>query len=86
MPQATLCLDCLHVRYEGDDRLLIMEPAKIARNYLRGWFVLDLVATFPFDLALPPDDGMHQSSFRFIRLAKLVRLTRLLRLLRMMKV
>lgn len=28
------------------------DPAKIAMHYLRGWFVIDLVAAIPFDLLL----------------------------------
>lgn len=28
------------------------DPAKIALHYLRGWFVIDLVAAIPFDLLL----------------------------------
>jgi voltage-gated potassium channel len=33
-----------HIRYET--------PKEIARNYLGGWFVVDLVAAFPFELLL----------------------------------
>lgn len=28
------------------------DPAKIAMHYLRGWFLIDLVAAIPFDLLL----------------------------------
>ncbi|GBP41901.1 Potassium voltage-gated channel subfamily H member 2 [Eumeta japonica] len=28
------------------------DPAKIAMHYLRGWFIIDLVAAIPFDLLL----------------------------------
>lgn len=31
---------------------LVYEPSKIARNYLRGWFLIDAVSAIPFDLIL----------------------------------
>ncbi len=32
------------------DGEIISDPRKIARNYARGWFVIDAVAAIPFDL------------------------------------
>jgi hypothetical protein len=29
---------------------VIMVPTKIAKNYIKSWFVVDFVSTFPFDL------------------------------------
>ena len=31
---------------------VVTDPQKIARNYLRGWFLVDAVAAIPFDLLL----------------------------------
>jgi hypothetical protein len=31
---------------------VVSHPRKIAIHYLRGWFVIDLVAAIPFDLLL----------------------------------
>ena len=27
-----------------------MDPTEIRKNYMRSWFVIDLIATFPFDI------------------------------------
>lgn len=32
------------------DGEIITDPRKIARNYAKGWFVIDAVAAIPFDL------------------------------------
>ena len=31
---------------------VVTDPKKIAINYVKGWFVIDLIATIPFDLLL----------------------------------
>lgn len=35
---------------------VVSHPAKIAVHYLKGWFVIDLVAAIPFDLLLVGSD------------------------------
>lgn len=37
-----------------DDSLgeVISNPSKIAKHYLKGWFVIDVMAAIPFDLLL----------------------------------
>eukprot|EP00927_Polykrikos_kofoidii_P047671 TRINITY_DN41946_c0_g1_i1.p1 TRINITY_DN41946_c0_g1~~TRINITY_DN41946_c0_g1_i1.p1 ORF type:complete len:685 (-),score=103.57 TRINITY_DN41946_c0_g1_i1:15-2039(-) len=55
----------------------------IAANYFRGWFVVDIVSVFPFDVVavLVKSDNMVK-----MKVVKLIRLLRLLKLLRVMKV
>lgn len=31
---------------------VVSDPAKIAKNYLKGWFVIDVMAAIPFDLLM----------------------------------
>lgn len=38
---------CVHVLLQ-----LIIHPGKIAIHYLKGWFLIDMVAAIPFDLLL----------------------------------
>ena len=38
--------------FYDDDTDLIDERKKIARNYLHGWFTIDILAIFPFDVIL----------------------------------
>lgn len=61
---------------------------KIARMYCKGWFVIDLAGSFPFDRVvtsiLGNGDGLQ--GMTFIRVIKMVRLLKLLRVVRMMAV
>ena len=63
-----------------DDRCVI------AKEYLKGWFIIDLLAIIPFDLIFMTSD---LSSFvrvaRIGKLYKLIKITRLLRLLKIFK-
>ncbi|XP_072936042.1 potassium voltage-gated channel unc-103-like isoform X3 [Epargyreus clarus] len=56
------------------------DPAKIAMHYLRGWFVIDLVAAIPFDLLLFGTDTDETTTL--IGLLKTARLLRLVRVAR----
>ncbi|CAH2267209.1 jg2937 [Pararge aegeria aegeria] len=56
------------------------DPAKIALHYLRGWFVIDLVAAIPFDLLLFGTDTDETTTL--IGLLKTARLLRLVRVAR----
>ena len=31
-------------------KVLEMDPTEIRKNYVKSWFLIDLVATFPFDI------------------------------------
>jgi hypothetical protein len=59
----------------------------IAKNYLGGWFMVDLLAIVPFDIILSAGTDINQmiKVARVGRLYKLVKLTRLLRILKIMK-
>ena len=59
---------------------LVANRGVVARRYLKGWFIIDLVATIPFDLLL---GGTLGTSARAVRVLRLLRLTRLFRLLRL---
>lgn len=63
----------------------IVERSKIARNYLRAWFWIDLAATFPFDLVTGGGSGSSGAaklgrSFKILRLMRIFKLLRLLKL------
>ncbi|KAM9617241.1 voltage-gated inwardly rectifying potassium channel KCNH3 isoform 4-T4 [Morphnus guianensis] len=55
---------------------VVLEPRAVARHYLAGWFLLDLVAALPFDLL-----AACRVNYVGAHLLKTVRLLRLLRLL-----
>lgn len=66
---------------------MIDSRKEISQNYLKGWFVVDIIAILPFDyiLALGNFDVKMVRVVRVGRLYKLVKLTRLLRILKLVK-
>jgi len=63
---------------------LVTDPTKIAKNYLKGRFWIDLVASIPFnDIFGWFNKGDNKSSQKQLKLLGLIKLTRLLRLGRM---
>ena len=77
---------------DGSHNQIIIDAREIRRRYLRGWFALDLISTFPFDIAVSffshfgtqDYDNLTNSTrfFRYFRLTKLFQLLRLLRVSR----
>ena len=60
---------------------------KIAEKYLKGWFLIDLVATIPFQLIEFAWDNAEDSKLlRFARLPRITRMVRILRLLKMFRI
>ena len=81
-----------------DHDVIVTAPSMIGRNYCRGWFAIDFVSAFPFDLvvkaflnsggktATPADPGGGgDSSLRSLKLVRVARLFRLLKLARIFK-
>ena len=75
----------------AEGQYVIIDRGMIARNYLSGWFWIDLLSSFPFDAF---DKWVHhimhtegqetsQSSLKMLRGLRLFRLLRLLRLLKL---
>ncbi|XP_064624466.1 potassium/sodium hyperpolarization-activated cyclic nucleotide-gated channel 3-like [Lineus longissimus] len=78
----------------GDE--ILLDPKQIAVQYLKTWFVLDLISSIPMDyifLMIDADNSapdvtqlIHAGrAFRMLRLAKLLSLLRLLRLSRLVR-
>lgn len=75
--------------------VIIMKRSKVILTYLTTWFIIDLLATFPYEytieLALTnggdSDSSVEQYSEapQLLRMLKLIRFLRILRLLRVMK-
>ena len=55
---------------------LITQKGKIAKNYIRGWFILDFVSIFPF-FTLISIDKQYNTLARIGRLPKLYKLLRM---------
>ncbi|XP_049844258.1 potassium voltage-gated channel subfamily H member 6 isoform X2 [Schistocerca gregaria] len=66
--------------YVNSNEEVVSHPGKIAVHYLKGWFVIDLVAAIPFDLLLFNSDTDETTTL--IGLLKTARLLRLVRVAR----
>lgn len=51
-------------------QMLIMERKAVATHYLKGWFALDVLASFPLDLIFA---GKRMDMWRLPRLLKVIR-------------
>jgi CRP-like cAMP-binding protein len=68
--------------YEQEGKL-VRHHDLIAINYLKTWFVIDFVSTFPFDQIIPAIvKGAASGTLRSIKLIRALRLFRLLKLMR----
>lgn len=72
--------------YETKSGMMERRPRKIAQQYLRSWFIVDVLSTFPWDILTlvfkPGNDRDLLQLPRFLRLLRLLKLMRLLRVLR----
>ncbi|XP_038064905.1 potassium voltage-gated channel unc-103-like [Patiria miniata] len=60
---------------------VVSDPAKIAKHYLKGWFVIDVLAAIPFDLILfgLANDEKTTTTMGLLKSARLLRLLRVAR-------
>lgn len=71
---------------DSDNMKEIYDRKKIALNYLKGWFIIDLVSIFPFDKLSNLNNVNSIAKFaRIGRLYKIIRMTRLAKLLKLIK-
>ena len=92
-----LTIDCLFLfdiyinlnsSYYNENGDFINSRRTIFLNYLKGWLIIDFVASIPMGLiekAIFGDDSSNQVNNEVLRLARLPRLYRLLRVARMLK-
>lgn len=72
-----------------DDSSLELKDSKmdIAKDYLKGWFFVDLVSVIPFDLIISYSNVNRVTRFsRIGRISKIVRMIKMVRLLKIAKV
>eukprot|EP01083_Nonionella_stella_P031776 86987_1 len=73
--------------YDKWDRLLLhTDPFDIARKYFRGWFLLDLITSFPFQFIITQDKSTNFGVLlKVLRVFRLFRIFKILRVIRVMK-
>lgn len=70
---------------------MVDDRKQIALNYLRGWFLIDFLAIFPFDQIIQGEASASEDINGIVRIArlgrmyKLIKLTRLIRIIKLMK-
>jgi len=73
--------------YYDNDYNLVDDRKMIALTYLKGWFLIDIMAILPFDMII----SASSKNVKMVRIArigrfyKLIKLTRLLRVLKLVK-
>jgi len=68
-----------------DDEFKEIDDYKsIAKKYLSGWFLIDILAIFPFEAILKSSDV--NGLIRFAKIGKIYRLVKLTRLIRVFKI
>ena len=77
--------------FHDDDFQIIDNLSDIARNYVVGWFLLDLMAITPFDEFQPKKDdlsagGSSGNMNDLVRIAKLGRMQKLIKLTRLIRI
>jgi len=65
--------------YVNSKEEVISNARKIAIHYLKGWFLIDLVAAIPFDLLVQNSSNSPEHTTLVINLLKTARLLRLVR-------
>lgn len=68
-----------------EDEVLIVSYKQIIVNYLTGWFILDILAVFPFQYVFESDIGQYNNLVRLGRLPRLYKVVRMTKLMRMFK-
>lgn len=70
--------------YDADFQM-IDDYGVIAVNYLKGWFFLDFLAVFPFNIMISSSNNINEMA-RIFRIGRLYKLLKLLRLVRVLKI
>jgi hypothetical protein len=68
-----------------DDVKEITDPKVIAKTYLRGWFIIDVISVMPMDLFLDLQVNVLVRFTKIGKLYKLIRMTRLAKVLKILK-
>merc|ERR1719191_1534558 len=64
--------------------LLVTQPSRIIKTYCKGWFLIDTVASVPWQLIF--GGGSSANGTRMLRIVRLARFLKLLRLVKVAKV
>lgn len=68
--------------FYNQDFDIIDDRGEIAKNYIKGWFFIDLIAIFPIDIIVTQYKDLNALAriTRFVRMQKLVKLMRIFKI------
>ena len=87
-------IDCLFIidifvtfitGYVNSNDILVMDSKQIAIHYMKTWFIVDIIASFPLDPILVSIEANENADSNDAKVTNLVKSVRVLRLLRMAK-
>eukprot|EP00948_MAST-09A_sp_MAST-9A-sp1_P002608 g2608.t1 len=70
------------IGHNGD---IVMNPREVAQHYLRFWFIIDILASFPFEQMQSDVGKKHRKALKIWKLFKLPKLLRLGRIVRYLR-
>ena len=70
--------------FYDEEQKIVDNYRMIAKQYLYGWFMVDVIAVLPITYFL--DDTTDTAALRYNKLLRLIRLPRLYRLVRLLKI
>ena len=76
--------DCalnFYTAYYDENDVLVVDGARIKRNYLRSWFAVDFLGAVPFDYIVLALEGHYYTALEATKLIRILKLMRLFRLL-----
>lgn len=71
--------------YMGSDGKLVVSRRKIACNYLKCWFWIDMIASFPFFLLTNTTSGSLSQGLKTTKILRIMNIVRLFRLAKLAK-
>jgi len=73
--------------YFDDRHVLVTSLKYISENYVKTWFIVDILSTIPIDKILSSEggDGVNASNTRSLKLIRVIRLVRLFKLVKLLK-
>ena len=64
---------------------VLLDHGAVARRYLRGWFAIDLISSFPVELVVTLTLGEHYETASYMRTSKALKILRVARFLSLLK-
>lgn len=71
--------------FEDENGELVIERRRIAKNYIKTWFAVDMMSSIPITLIQKYTSSGSVDNIKLLKLSRLPRLYRLLRLIKLMR-